>query len=95
MAVGDNYNDREMLDYAGTGVAMGNSVVELLDGAFHVTGSNDEAGLAQAIEVACSGASRTRDRLCPVVGINRQWAASGRESPAQLVRVAMAPGGRV
>ena len=38
------------LDYAGTGVAMGNSVVELLDGSFHVTGSNAEAGLAQAIE---------------------------------------------
>ena len=50
MAVGDNYNDREMLEFAGTGVAMGNSVAELLDGAFHVTGSNDEAGLAQAIE---------------------------------------------
>lgn len=50
MAVGDNHNDREMLDYAGTGVAMGNSVVELLDGSFHVTGSNAEAGLAQAIE---------------------------------------------
>ena len=50
MAVGDNHNDREMLEFAGTGVAMGNSVAELLDGAFHVTGSNDEAGLAQAIE---------------------------------------------
>jgi hydroxymethylpyrimidine pyrophosphatase-like HAD family hydrolase len=50
MAVGDNYNDREMLAYAGTGVAMGNSVAELLQGAFHVTGTNDEAGLAQAIE---------------------------------------------
>ena len=50
MAVGDNYNDREMLEFAGTGVAMGNSVAELLEGAFHVTGSNDEAGLAQAIE---------------------------------------------
>jgi hydroxymethylpyrimidine pyrophosphatase-like HAD family hydrolase len=50
MAVGDNYNDREMLAYAGIGVAMGNSVAELLHGAFHVTGTNDEAGLAQAIE---------------------------------------------
>ena len=45
----NNYNDRGMLEFAGTGVAMGNSVAELLDGAFHVTGSNDEAGLAQAI----------------------------------------------
>ena len=50
MAVGDNYNDREMLAFAGTGVAMGNSVAELLDGAFHITGTNDEAGLAQAID---------------------------------------------
>jgi hydroxymethylpyrimidine pyrophosphatase-like HAD family hydrolase len=50
MAVGDNYNDREMLAFAGTGVAMGNGVPELLDGTFHVTASNDEAGLAQAIE---------------------------------------------
>jgi hydroxymethylpyrimidine pyrophosphatase-like HAD family hydrolase len=50
MALGDNYNDREMLAYAGIGVAMGNSVAELLHGAFHVTGTNDEAGLAQAIE---------------------------------------------
>jgi hydroxymethylpyrimidine pyrophosphatase-like HAD family hydrolase len=49
MAVGDNYNDREMLEFAGTGVAMGNSVPELLGGAFHITGTNDEAGLAQAI----------------------------------------------
>jgi hydroxymethylpyrimidine pyrophosphatase-like HAD family hydrolase len=50
MAVGDNHNDREMLAYAGTGVAMGNSVPELLDGTFHVTGGNDEAGLGQAIQ---------------------------------------------
>jgi hydroxymethylpyrimidine pyrophosphatase-like HAD family hydrolase len=50
MAVGDNYNDREMLAFAGTGVAMGNSVAELLEGAFHITGTNDEAGLAQAID---------------------------------------------
>jgi hydroxymethylpyrimidine pyrophosphatase-like HAD family hydrolase len=50
MAVGDNYNDREMLEFAGIGVAMANSVAELLDGTFHITGSNDEAGLAQAID---------------------------------------------
>ena len=50
MAVGDNHNDREMLEFAGTGVVMGNSVPELLDGQFAVTGTNDEAGLAQAID---------------------------------------------
>jgi hydroxymethylpyrimidine pyrophosphatase-like HAD family hydrolase len=50
MAVGDNHNDREMLEFAGTGVVMANSVPELLDGQFAVTGTNDEAGLAQAID---------------------------------------------
>ena len=50
MAIGDNHNDREMLEFAGTGVVMANSVPELLDGQFAVTGTNDEAGLAQAID---------------------------------------------
>jgi hypothetical protein len=50
MAVGDNHNDREMLAYAGVGVAMGNSVPELLDGTFRVTRTHDEAGLAVAID---------------------------------------------
>jgi Cof subfamily protein (haloacid dehalogenase superfamily) len=50
MAIGDNYNDREMLDYAGTGVVMGNAVPELLVSGLPVTASNDEAGLAAAIK---------------------------------------------
>jgi len=50
MAVGDNHNDREMLEFAGIGVVMGNSVPELLDGQFAITGTNDEAGIAQAID---------------------------------------------
>ena len=49
MAVGDNFNDREMLQWAGTGIVMGNAVDAMKDG-FEVTGTNDEAGLAQAIE---------------------------------------------
>lgn len=48
MAVGDNYNDREMLAWAGVGIAMGNAHEELRS-RFEVTGTNDEAGLAQAI----------------------------------------------
>jgi Cof subfamily protein (haloacid dehalogenase superfamily) len=48
MAVGDNFNDREMLEWAGVGVVMGNATPEMKEG-FEVTGSNDEAGLAQAI----------------------------------------------
>jgi Cof subfamily protein (haloacid dehalogenase superfamily) len=48
MAVGDNFNDREMLEWAGVGVVMGNAVAAMKEG-FEVTGTNDEGGLAQAI----------------------------------------------
>jgi Cof subfamily protein (haloacid dehalogenase superfamily) len=50
MAVGDNFNDREMLEFAGVPVVMGNSIAELRTGGWHVTGTNDEGGVAQAIE---------------------------------------------
>ena len=50
MAVGDNHNDLGMLRWAGTGVIMGNAEPELFQDGFHLTGTNDEAGLAQAIE---------------------------------------------
>ena len=50
MAVGDNFNDIEMLEAAGVAVVMGNSVPELRREGWHVTGHQDEGGLAQAIE---------------------------------------------
>jgi len=50
MAVGDNHNDRDMLEWAGIGVVMGNAEPELKHAAFHETGTNDDAGLAQAID---------------------------------------------
>jgi Cof subfamily protein (haloacid dehalogenase superfamily) len=50
MAIGDNYNDVAMLEYAGVPVVMGNAVPELLESGYPVTASNDEAGLARAIE---------------------------------------------
>jgi Cof subfamily protein (haloacid dehalogenase superfamily) len=50
MAVGDNHNDRDMLAWAGIGVVMGNAEPELKAPGFHLTGSNDEAGLSQAID---------------------------------------------
>lgn len=51
MAIGDNYNDIEMLDYAGTPVVMGNAHLNLLEREdFHSTLSNDENGVAAAIE---------------------------------------------
>jgi Cof subfamily protein (haloacid dehalogenase superfamily) len=50
MAVGDNLNDLEMLEFAGTPVVMANAVDGLKTRGWHVTGHHDEAGLAQAIE---------------------------------------------
>ena len=50
MAVGDNLNDREMLEFAGVPVVMGNSVPALMSAGWNVTLSNDEAGVAAAIE---------------------------------------------
>ena len=49
MAVGDNFNDVEMLEYAGTPVLMANAVEGLWRPGWHVTGHQDEAGLAQAV----------------------------------------------
>jgi len=51
MVMGDNFNDLEMLEYAGTAVVMGNASPELLERAeFYTTLSNDENGVALAIE---------------------------------------------
>lgn len=50
LAAGDNYNDLEMLAFAGVPVVMGNAVPGLLDAGFHVTATHDDAGLARAIE---------------------------------------------
>jgi Cof subfamily protein (haloacid dehalogenase superfamily) len=49
MAVGDNLNDVEMLDFAGTAVVMANATDALKARGYHVTASNDEGGLAVAI----------------------------------------------
>ncbi len=49
MAIGDNFNDLEMLEFAGTPVVMGNAVEPLKTRGFHQTGGQDEAGVAQAI----------------------------------------------
>lgn len=49
MAVGDNLNDVEMLDYAGAAYVMGNAADALKTRGYRLTGSNDEGGLAAAI----------------------------------------------
>jgi hypothetical protein len=50
LAIGDNHNDLEMLCFAGVPVVMGNCVSELKQRGWHVTASNDEDGVAVAIE---------------------------------------------
>jgi 5-amino-6-(5-phospho-D-ribitylamino)uracil phosphatase len=51
MAIGDNFNDLEMLEFAGTAVVMGNADPNLLRmEEFYTTLSNDENGVAAAIE---------------------------------------------
>ena len=50
LAIGDNHNDLEMLHFAGIPVVMGNSVPELKTFGWHETHSNDESGVAAAIE---------------------------------------------
>jgi len=46
VAVGDNYNDREMLQAAGLGVAMANAEPEIRAVADRIIPSNDEDGIA-------------------------------------------------
>ena len=50
LAIGDNHNDLEMLHFAGIPVVMRNCVPELKTYGWHETHSNDEGGVAAAIE---------------------------------------------
>ena len=50
MAIGDNYNDVEMLEFAGVPVIMGNASEELRGRDWKVTLPNSESGVAAAIE---------------------------------------------
>jgi 5-amino-6-(5-phospho-D-ribitylamino)uracil phosphatase len=50
MAVGDNLNDVEMLDFAGTAVVMGNATDAIKARGYAITGTNDNDGLAEAIK---------------------------------------------
>jgi Cof subfamily protein (haloacid dehalogenase superfamily) len=49
MAVGDNLNDIQMLEFAGTAVVMANAADSLKAAGFRLTDSNDENGLATAV----------------------------------------------
>ena len=50
IAFGDEDNDLEMIEYAGTGVAMGNAIAPLKNIANEITTSNEEDGLAAYLE---------------------------------------------
>ncbi|MFZ0732000.1 MAG: Cof-type HAD-IIB family hydrolase [Candidatus Sulfotelmatobacter sp.] len=52
MAVGDNHNDVEMLEFAGHPVIMGNACEELRSRGWRVTRGNDACGVAAAVEFA-------------------------------------------
>ncbi len=59
LAVGDNWNDLDMLEWAGLGLLMGNADPQLRARGLPVLPTHDEDGAAVAIE---------RYILCPVVG---------------------------
>ena len=50
VAIGDDYNDLEMIQGAGLGIAMGNAVEPIRAAAGYITGNNDDDGVVQAIE---------------------------------------------
>jgi Cof subfamily protein (haloacid dehalogenase superfamily) len=65
MAIGDNLNDLEMLEYAGRSVVMANASEEMLALAlrrgWEVTASNDDDGVALAVEEVVRRALATQD----------------------------------
>jgi hypothetical protein len=50
VAFGDGYNDKSMMETAGFSIAMANAVDEIKAIADHVTTSNDDDGIATAVE---------------------------------------------
>ncbi|HYA95073.1 MAG TPA: Cof-type HAD-IIB family hydrolase [Terriglobales bacterium] len=50
MAIGDNYNDIEMLEFAGVPVIMGNARHDLKQNGWRETLSNEHSGVAAAVE---------------------------------------------
>lgn len=49
IAIGDSENDLSMIEYAGLGIAMGNSIDKVKEKADFITDSNDNDGVAKAI----------------------------------------------
>lgn len=55
MAIGDSYNDIDMIEYAGVGVAVANSPEKVKSSASLVVPSNNDDGVAVAIEACLAG----------------------------------------
>lgn len=67
MALGDNHNDVEMLEFAGHPVIMGNACDELRARGWRITRGNDACGVAAAVELALEGSSAVTDFASPVI----------------------------
>lgn len=50
IAVGDGWNDRSMIEFAGLGVAMANAVPPVKEAADYITASNNEDGVARVVQ---------------------------------------------
>lgn len=48
--IGDNYNDLEMMEIAGTAIAMGNAIPEVKAKADFITTASDQDGIANALK---------------------------------------------
>ncbi len=53
IAIGDNVNDKKMIENAGLGIAMKGSTPIVLDVANYITDTNNEDGVANALEKFC------------------------------------------
>jgi Cof subfamily protein (haloacid dehalogenase superfamily) len=68
MAVGDNYNDIEMLTFAGHPFIMGNASEELRSRGWKLTRSNAESGISAAIEHVLYGKELETVVTAPISG---------------------------
>jgi Cof subfamily protein (haloacid dehalogenase superfamily) len=74
MAIGDNYNDIEMLAFAGHPFIMGNASKELRDRGWTQTRSNADSGVAAAIEHVLNGKAidpvDASQSVAPTIGVS-------------------------
>lgn len=70
MAIGDNYNDVEMLAFAGHAFIMGNASEDLRGRGWHLTRANHENGVAAAIEQVLDGVPVSLSAPLPIEVLN-------------------------